>query len=156
MPPKSEGSMHQRGFTLVELLVVVAIMGLLFAIAYPHYASFVVKARRTEAQAALLAIMQDQERYFTRHNTYLAFSADTGDGDAARFKWWSGSSAAASAYELRGQACAGQTIARCIALDAIPGTDRVDRGFRDTDCHILTLTSVGEQRASGGAMGCWP
>ena len=148
--------MSQRGFTLVEILAVVAIIGVLVAIAYPNYASFMVKARRTEAQAALLAIMQDQERYFTRHNTYLAFSADSAAGDAARFKWWSGSSAAASAYEVRGQACADQPIERCIALQAIPGTERVDRGFRDADCQTLTLTSAGAQLASGAAKGCWP
>ncbi len=152
-----ERSMKRHcGFTLVEILTALAIVGLLGAIAYPLYSSFVVKARRAEAQAALLAILQDQERYFTVHNTYLAFSGDTTGPDEMRFKWWSGSSAPTSAYELRGQACPDQPISRCIAVQAIPGTERVDATFRDADCQTLTVTSAGEQGASGGGKGCWP
>lgn len=147
---------RSRGFTLIETMIVMTIIALLAALAYPGYQGFVVKARRAEAQAVLLELMQRQERYYTQHNRYLAFSADDSGPDQQRFKWWSGSSAPSSAYELRGKPCAGQTLSRCIVIEAIPGTDRVDATFRDGECQTLALNSAGEHTASGSAAGCWP
>lgn len=145
-----------RGFTLIETMIVMTIIALLAALAYPGYRGFVVKARRVEAQAALLELMQKQERYYTQHNRYLAFSADDSGPDQGYFKWWSGSNARASAYELRGKPCAGKEIARCIIIEAIPGTDKVDTTFRDGECQTLTLDSSGAHTASGSDPGCWP
>lgn len=145
--------MQRRGFTLLEILIALATVGILAAIAYPNYASHVVKARRAEAQASLLELMQQQERYYTDHNTYLAFSASV---PSAPFKWYSGASAASSAYELSGQACKGHTLATCIALAATPGTPRVDQQFRDSECETLHLDSEGAQGASGRGERCWP
>lgn len=144
------------GFTLIELLTVLAITLVLVTLVYPGYATYVIKARRVEAQAALLELMQKQERYFTQNNTYMAFSADASEPDAKRFRWWSGSTAASSGYELRGEACPDQPISRCIAIKAVPGTARVDSGFRDAACQTLTLTSTGVHAAQGPGPRCWP
>jgi type IV pilus assembly protein PilE len=146
----------QRGFTLIETLTVLVIMLILASMVYPGYARFVVKARRAEAQAALLELMQKQERYFTQHNRYLAFSAISSDEDAKRFKWYSGTRAASSGYELRGEACPADKIEYCILLTALPGTAMVDRNFKDPECGALTLSSRGERRAEGQAARCWP
>lgn len=149
--------MHaHRGFSLIEMLVVMAIAGILASVAYPSYASYMTRARRVEGMVALIDTMQQQERYYTRHNSYIAFGADATGPDAKLFKWYSGSKATLSLYELRGQACPGQTIAQCIEVSAIPGTDRVDSKFRDLDCDTLTLSSQGQQGASGKATNCWP
>jgi len=71
-----------RGFTLIELMIVVAIVGILAAIAYPSYQSSVEKSRRSDAQAALTAFSAAMERYYTDNgNSYLgaaASNADTG------------------------------------------------------------------------------
>lgn len=144
------------GFTLAELLVVLAILGILAALAYPALAAHVVKARRAEAQVALLELMQMQERYFTRHNSYQAFDANTGGAPGQTPKWYSGGTPASSAYELSGKACPGKSLAHCIELNAIPGTQRVDATFRDNDCQSLMLDSEGRRSASGPAAGCWP
>lgn len=144
---------RRDGFTLVELMVVAAIVLMLAALAYPSYAAYLVKAHRVQAQAALLQLMQEQERYYSEHNTYLAFSAADAN---VPFQWWLGSSARSSAYELSGRACGPMPLRACIELRAEPGTGRVDPNFRDTDCETLTLNSVGEHGAGGKRTGCWP
>lgn len=145
-----------KGFTLVELMAVLAILGILAAIAYPSYARQMVKARRLEAQLALLDTMQRQEQHRALHHAYRAFSIDGGDGGPGQFATWIGNSAAASAYELDGYACPGQDIAHCIELRARPGTANVDAEFTDADCGALTLDSTGRQTASGPSPRCWP
>jgi type IV pilus assembly protein PilE len=59
-----------RGVTLMELLVVVVIVGILAALAYPNYRQFVTRAKRNEAKAALLQIATMQERHYLQNNTY--------------------------------------------------------------------------------------
>jgi type IV pilus assembly protein PilE len=104
----------------------------------------------------LLDAMQQQERFYSMHNTYVAFSAGAEDEDARRFKWWSGAAAQNSAYELRGEACAGRDIRQCIEIKALPGTARVDPAFRDPECGTLGVDSIGQRRASGTSPRCWP
>lgn len=158
MPPKNKdaGMARSGAFTLVEMLIVMAILLVLAALAYPSYSTYIIKARRVQAQSALLQTMQDQERYYTLHNTYLAFSADAGGEDAKRFKWWLGSSARRSAYELSGRACNQLSLQACIELRAEPGTARVDSTFRDAECETLSLDSTGKHGAGGRQTGCWP
>ncbi len=73
---------YTRGFTLMELIIVVVIVGILTAIAYPNYQLFVARAKRNEAKAALLKIAINQEKYylqnsnFTLDMTQLSFSTD--------------------------------------------------------------------------------
>ena len=59
------------GFTLTELLIVVAVISLLAAVAYPSYQKQVQAGRRAEAKAALTEIAQRLERFYTENNTYL-------------------------------------------------------------------------------------
>jgi len=69
---------RQLGFTLSELMIVVVIVGILAAIAYPSYTESVRKSKRAEAKAALLSGAQALERFYSANNTYLG-----ADGEVA-------------------------------------------------------------------------
>jgi len=59
-----------KGFTLIELMIVVAVIAILGMIAVPAYRDSTTKARRSDGQTALMDVMARQERYFTERNTY--------------------------------------------------------------------------------------
>lgn len=59
-----------KGFSLIELLVVVAILGILAGISVPVYKGYTSKAKRADAKSALMENAQYMERYYTTHNTY--------------------------------------------------------------------------------------
>jgi type IV pilus assembly protein PilE len=145
----------KRGFTLIEMLVVLAILSILVAVGYPNYTRHVARTKRTEGQIALIDAMQQQERYHLQHNTYVAFSSSSGDAAPPGFPWWSGVSAAVSHYELDAHACPGRDIADCVEVRATPGTAKVDGRFRDEECGALTLDSLG-LHDSERAGRCWP
>ncbi len=63
---------HSFGFTLIELMITVAVVGILAAIAYPSYQDSIRKSRRADAKSALLDAAQRQERFFTENNQYTA------------------------------------------------------------------------------------
>ncbi|MER2529217.1 MAG: type IV pilin protein [Candidatus Competibacter denitrificans] len=79
-PPK----LLVTGFTLIELMIVVAIIGILAAIAYPSYQDSVRKSRRADARAALLDLSQWLERNYTVTSRYNRAVGDTADQTAAQ------------------------------------------------------------------------
>ena len=63
---------HMRGVTLIELMIVVVVVSILAAIAYPNYQEFTARAKRNEARAALLRLATNQERFYLNNNTFSA------------------------------------------------------------------------------------
>lgn len=147
---------HVHAFSMIELLIVLVILSVLAAQVLPSFRQHVIRSRRAEAQAALLQLMQQEERYYTQANTYIAFSSAATDPEARHFKWWSSNGASTSAYEIEGKACDGELITECVQLIATPGTALVDASFRDEDCRQLKLSSSGLRLATGPATRCWP
>lgn len=62
---------HAQGFTLIELMIAVVIVGIIAAIAYPSYQQHVYKARRAEAKAAITDVAQRLERWYSNQLTYV-------------------------------------------------------------------------------------
>ena len=76
---------YMRGVTLLELMIVVVIVSILTAIAYPNYREYVTRAKRTEAKAALLQIATNQERFYLQNNTYTTNMTNLGFPVAGAF-----------------------------------------------------------------------
>jgi len=71
---------RERGFTLVELMIVLAIIAILAAIAIPSYSRYAFRARRADGQELLLRIANAQERYYATNNKYGSLSGPSGLG----------------------------------------------------------------------------
>lgn len=141
------------GFTLIQLIVVLAVVTILAATAAPSYTEAVRKGKRTEGRSALYQIMLQQERYYSMRNSYITFSSRSSGEDEKQFKWFSGNSPPKSAYEIKAEPCANDTIQNCVRLVATPGTANVDSRYEDPSCGELSLTSAGDKGAKSPE--CW-
>ncbi|MEW5248924.1 type IV pilin protein [Microbulbifer sp. 2201CG32-9] len=74
--------MKQRGFTLIELMIAVAIVAILAAVAWPSYQAQVRATNRADAQGALLGLAQAMERHFTQNGSYKGAAAGNKDDGA--------------------------------------------------------------------------
>jgi type IV pilus assembly protein PilE len=137
---------EMRGMTLIELVTVVAIVGMLTAIAVPSYRSYVLRANRSEAKTTLLSTAGALERCFTRFNSYndaacpVKFPVATDTGKYSISRNDAAGDDASVTFSLKADAQGGQT--------------------KDTKCGSLTLNSASVRGVSGtgGAAAvaeCW-
>lgn len=149
-PKLLQSSKRQRAFTLLELMLVLAIIGILAAAAWPNYQASVARARRADAVAALLGLSSAMERHFTKHNSYCAASAgtDCAGGAPAEFSATAPVGAAVATYNLTIKEVT--TIAYTLTATPV-GTQT------DDACGVFSLTSTGLQGVSGSAAvaTCW-
>jgi type IV pilus assembly protein PilE len=147
-----------RGFTLIELMIVVAVIAILASIAYPSYRDSILKGRRASARAALAELLQQQERYMTQQNTYLSFTNATGTTVPATasttFKVYSGDSGGNPDYWLSATTCTVGAITDCVVVVATPVQS-------DPEVDVLSISSTGAKACTGTASStnpklCWP
>jgi len=138
-----------RGFTLIELMIVVAVVSILAAIAYPSYNDSVRKSRRGQAKADLLELSQLAERWRTVNNTYVGFGAAGGDGTLAGSKGQSPQSGTAY-YTVK----LTQASATAFQLEAQPIAGKGQEN--DAKCLTMTINQAGVKDATGSDHGkCW-
>lgn len=129
-----------RGFTLIELMIVVAIVGILAAIAYPSYQDSIRKSRRGDAQAVLVEAAQWMERYFTEENTFAT---------------------AGGTFPFTKSPKEGTDTYYVISIDASDATTftlkAVPQGAQSSDpCGFLTLKQSGAKEVESSTVdACW-
>lgn len=117
-----------KGFTLIELMVVVTIIGILAAIAYPSYIEYIQRAYRAEGQALLTDLAARQERYYAQNNAYIDDITQLGLSDA---------NSATHKYAIH------------IVLEDGSYTLTAQQQFNDSQCGNLTLNGLGVKGYTG-------
>jgi type IV pilus assembly protein PilE len=129
---------RQSGFTLIELMITVAIIAILASIAWPSYTQYVLESRRAEAQSEMLRIQLGLEKWRANNSTYSSTLGDAGFTDANAYYNYTitgltvGSAPTGSVYVIRADAQGAQTA--------------------DSGCTALTLNQSGAKTPSSG---CW-
>ena len=136
---------NNDGFTLVELMIVVAIIGVMSAIAYPSYTSYMNKSGRADAKVGLARIADKQERYYLQNNTYATTTELLGLGtppwitDEGYYSITIDDGADTSGFTATASALSGQA--------------------KDTDCKTFSLSSTGLRTATDSTdtatIECW-
>jgi type IV pilus assembly protein PilE len=139
MQPKS-----QAGFSLMELFITVAILGIITTIAFPSYIEIIERSRRTDGYKSLTTMMQAQERFFANQYTYTTDLTDLGYSASSNLL------TSEQHYKVTATNCgsgATNAIGRCVQLTATA------QGGQSNDGN-MTLNSRGQK--SFGAYAYWP
>ncbi len=102
---------NSSGFTLIELMIVIAIIGIIAGIGYPSYAKYLQRGGRAEASALLLEVMEKQEQYYRSNLKYTTSFTDLGYSAAPQSE--------SGRYIIDAPAaCTGASLRRCVVLQA--------------------------------------
>ena len=126
-----------KGFSLIELMIAMVIVGILATIMLPSYRQYVTESRRSEGVAMLLNVMQQQERYYTEMLRYANDLADLGFDTTNPVASENGS------YHIQVAQCGSDPYERCVKLTAVAqGEQAADgditlnsRGIREPQSH---------------------
>lgn len=132
-PPMTATNRHD-GFTLIELMIVIAIIGILAGIAYPQYSQYVQKSRRADGQLALLEEVQALERCKSTRYSYANCTLTH-------------ASSPENYYTI--------TLTSTASTFAITATGQ-NQQVNDTDCNEMTINHLGERTPDPDTTHCWP
>ena len=131
------------GFTLIELMISVAIVAVIVAIALPNYRDYVLRSHRADAQAALLDMAARQERFLAQNNSYTTLISEAAGLNMGT------TTSAEGYYNLSVGVCAGGNISTCYVLTASATGSQLG----DTECLNITFDSIGVRGPT--TADCW-
>ncbi|WP_287029008.1 type IV pilin protein [Pseudomonas sp. UBA6310] len=149
---------RESGFTLIELMTTVVVIGILASIAYPSYQQYVLRSNRTEGQALLNEAAAREERYFAQNNTYVSASGELGKLNLPNTTTsGTGNNATSSALSSTGKY---QLSVGKVNNDGGYTLTATPQGSQtaDTKCGNLTLNAIGTRgvSVSGASVNdCW-
>jgi type IV pilus assembly protein PilE len=129
-----------HGITLIELMIVVVVVSILAAVAYPNYQEFSARAKRNEARAALLRIATNQERFYLNNNTF------TQDLTALGFSTTPTATTETGYYRIQ--------VTAANASNFSATATYLQGGNEATKCASFTIDGRGAQ-TSGPETNCW-
>lgn len=148
---------RQRGFTLIELMITVAVVGILAAVAYPSYTQYIVRANRSAAQSFMFSVNNKQEQYMLDSRSYAGGATALADLSLTV------PVEVSSKYTISVACTMPTAVGNCTALAGAPtylitGTPIGVQLRNDTKCGTLTLSNLGVKTESGTAASfsdCW-
>ena len=129
-----------NGFSLIELMIVVAIVAIIAAVAVPSYQSFVQEGRRAEAVALAMDIASRQERFYTQSANYTQNLTENTNGLGMASADSENGYYSATVTDIDGNDGTSGAIATYLIRVAPSGT------FTDTDCHTFQLDNIGRRQ----------
>jgi type IV pilus assembly protein PilE len=129
------------GFTLVELMIVVAIVGILAGIGYPQYNQYTRKARRAEGINTLMMVVNDQEKYYNANNAYKNGDATPLENSSIKVNVPKGVTAGELWYQVTVVANGSTFTATATAKN----NQTLDKQG-NANCSVLTITNTGERQ----------
>jgi len=142
------GKYNRAGFTLIELMIVVAIMGILAAIAIPNFLRFQLRAKSSEGKTSLAAIRTAEESYFAEYRSYLAAAvAPAVLPGSARVPWPAPAPGCPACFDVLGYAPEGEVYFQYEVVVAIAGGAGVNDVF--TAAAVADLDDDGVQQIWG-------
>jgi len=142
----------QLGFTLIELMIVVAIVAILSAIAYPSYERYVIKTKRSVAQSALLQVADRQQQFFMDNKQFAADLTNLGFPANPYVLNDDGASTVASDTQAVYSVSLSNVTATTWTATAAPLQGQLSR---DSYCGSLSLTQAGAKGKTGSSDKCW-
>ena len=143
--------MRQRGVTLIELMVVVVIVAIIFAFAFPSYERYIVRSKRAVAQNALLQVADRQQQFFMDNKRFAADLTNLGYTANPFVIDDEGAATVAGDVDAVYSLALSNVTATTWTVTAAPLNGQLSR---DTNCGSLTLTQAGAKGSSAGG-DCW-
>jgi type IV pilus assembly protein PilE len=143
---------RQRGVTLLELMIVVTIVAIISAFAYPSYTQYVVNTKRTAATSTLMQIADRQQQFFMDNKSYTADLTALGFASNPLYVSDDGNSVPAGDADAVYLFTLANVAPTTYTAIAAPLAQQL---VRDTKCGTLTLNQAGAKDALAGGDDCW-